>query len=128
MAKLIGTGGGSNKQVTKPVKYGDPRGARVVNPPGASQLGQHLGNHSDRGTSKGNPASPLYGGAVGGKINVKLGNQVSAEYRQGPGGGRTVMAKGTQDCHGAPVPGNPPAHRGLLGEYGPEISTSGRKR
>ena len=117
-----------NKNVQKPVRYGNPSGARVVNPAGAGQLGAHLGTHHDRGNAKGNPASPLYGGAVGGGINVKLGNQVAGNV--GPGGcgtGRTVYARGTQSQHGPAVQGNPPALSGIGGKWGDMPSKGGRR-
>ena len=79
---------------------------RAVNPGGADQLGQHMGNHADRGdTGKGNPATPLYGGrAVASKLGNELTNNVG---KGGPGAGRDVHARGTQSTHGAVRFGEP---------------------
>ena len=66
---------------------------RVVHPGGVDQMGQQMGNHTDRGdTGKGNPATPVFGGK-----GFEPGRP--AAQHAGPGGGRTVHHSGSQGKH-----------------------------
>src|SRR5215467_3018881 len=100
MANKIRSGGGinSNKRVEVPIRTG--KTARNVNPGGISNLGSSIGQGSTQGhrSAAGNPSTKFFkgdypGGSVGAQ---KLGNQVSAEYKEGPGGGRTIYRTGSQ--------------------------------
>jgi hypothetical protein len=109
-------GGGinSNKVIAKPQPKYEPL-AKAVKPGRADEFGQALAY----------PVGPIYQGK--GFNSTKAGqpnNMVS-----GPGGGRTVMASGTQGTHGPVRQGeadhapDPPATRGgkdILREFGPE--------
>jgi hypothetical protein len=120
MAKLSGGGIQGNKVVNKPVRYGDPGGARIVSPSGVSQIGGAQGavRRGSNITSQ-NSAVPVMKGPVGGGINVKLGNQVAAETVCGVGGSRTVSKSGSQSHHQSS-----PMSKGkdILSGYGPEKS------
>jgi hypothetical protein len=76
-----------------------------------------MGNHStDRGKPLPNPATPMYGGAMGGVGATRLGNEVALNVGGGgPGTGRTVHATGGQGTHGPVAPGNPTHKRGSFG-------------
>jgi len=122
MSKLIGTGGGSKKQVNTPVRYGQP--AKVVSPGGADQLGQAMGAKRVGGRiTNENSASPLYQGNLAGPGSQKLGNELAGNVgKGGPGAGRTVMARGTQSHHQSqPMPKG----HDILNDYGPNMR--GRK-
>ena len=116
MANRAGSGIESNKLVRKPQPKTEPL-AKAVQPGRADKFGQALAY----------PVGPIYQGK--GFNSTKAGqpnNMVS-----GPGGGRTVMASGTQGTHGPTRPGEPdrapdvPATRpgrDILSDYGPERS------
>jgi hypothetical protein len=57
---------------------------------------------------------------------VPLGNELSANIKCGPGGGRTIYKSGYQDLHGKASPGEgkigPNAGRDILSDFGPEKS------
>jgi hypothetical protein len=113
--------------VKKPVITGAP--AQKVSTAGADQLGQAMGSkRRDRVMTNQNSASALYSGAMKGVGATKLGNElVNNVGKGGPGAGREIIGKsGTQQMYGKPAPGNPPAHRPILSEYGPDYK--GNKR
>jgi hypothetical protein len=96
----------SNKVVRRPQPKVEPR-AKAVSPGGVSQLGSAIGAKRAQ--------EPIYEGR--GFNSAKAGqpnNMVS-----GPGGGRTVMASGSQCQHG-PSEGTAPApSKDTLSEFGP---------
>jgi hypothetical protein len=99
---------------------------RVVNPAGAAQIGAHLGNHSERGSTGGNPATPLYGGRA---LNpTPMGNQIAASTKSGPGGSRTIYKAGYQCQYGAAVQGPSRPARDILIEYGKDYHSKGSRR
>jgi hypothetical protein len=119
----IGSGGGykMNKHRDTRAPKAEPR-PRAINPSAVHQLGNMLGDHTTHSkTGTGYRGEELvrgkgYSGPVGPTDNVKA---------VGVGGGRTIYSCATQDQHGAPAPGNPPAkNRDILGEYGPESKRS----
>ena len=123
MANKIKSGGGitSNKRVEVGVRLGSAN--RAVTPAGAAQLGAHLGNHSDRGTTGGNPATPLYGGKA---LNpTPMGNAVTASTVAGPGGSRTVYRSGYQSQ--TPLARPMSTGRNTLAEFGPDQPGKGRR-
>jgi hypothetical protein len=96
----------SNKLVRRPQPKVEPR-AKGVSPGGVSQLGEHVGTRKAQ--------EPMYQGK--GFNSAKAGqpnNMVS-----GPGGGRTVMATGSQSQHGPAAGTAPPPSKDTLSEYGP---------
>lgn len=118
------TGGGG--AAVKTTRYFTGQPSQRVNPGGADQLGQSMGNHStSSGRTLRNPATPLHGGAM---RSPKLGNECAVRTVAGPGGSRTINATGGQGQHG-PVAGSPkPSGRDILGEYGPESpNVAGRR-
>jgi hypothetical protein len=107
-----GAGLTSNKLKRVGVSYGRSS-TNKVSPSAADQLGQHLATPKQ--------AQPLYTG-VGPQPDS--GNMLAATCPAGPGGGRTVYARGTNQVHGpvaqgatglaAPdIPGTAPSARGL---------------
>jgi hypothetical protein len=127
MAKSQG-GGGYNSRVNRdvPIRYG--QSARKVSEGGSDQLGQAMGAKriGDRITSQ-NSAKNLYSGSLPGVGSQKLGNETSAQIKA-MGQGRTVHARGTQNQWGSVAPGNPPAHRPILSEYGPDTHNASKRR
>jgi hypothetical protein len=116
-----GSGGGigNNKVVHSRAPKAEPR-PRAMSPGGVAQLGALVGDHvTHKGKSTGYRGEDLirgkgYSGPIGPTDNVKA---------VGVGGGRTTYSCGTQDQHGAPAPGNPPAKNvDILSQFGPESS------
>jgi hypothetical protein len=124
-------GGGINSRATaKVTTYHAGYPGQRVNPGGADQLGQAMGNHTTDGGGKvlPNPAVPMYGGGLVRPGQPALGNEVAYATTAGPGGSRTVMRSGSQGQQG-PVAGSPkPEGRPILSEYGPESQTSAARR
>lgn len=110
-----GAGGGpGSKALGQPTQYFVGRPSTRISPAGVSQMGGSYGNHSmDSGGKKLTKSiEPVRGGALpkGGPGGVPLGSEVATNVGGGgPGKGRTLYGQGgTQGCHGAPDPGNPP--------------------
>jgi len=109
---------GSNKVTHRNAPKAEPR-PRSINPSAVNQLGNMLGDHITNKASTGYRGEELvrgkgYSGPIGPTDNVKA---------VGVGGGRTTYHCGTQDQHGAPAPGNPPASgKDILAGFGPESS------
>ena len=93
----------SSKLVRPPARDGKP--AMGVRPGYPDTLGNMRGSHV---TDKGDlPAKPTPMQTVKPPISVPLGNELATNVGAGgPGKGRTVMATGSQQMHGAPNPGN----------------------
>jgi len=113
------SGGKQTGGVVRPgVRSGPPR-ANVISPGGVSQLGAHVGNHTERGTVRGARPEPLQRGTM---PAVPMGNALATNV--GPGGvgtGRTVMRSGSQSTHGPVASGEPrPQSRDILREFGPD--------
>jgi hypothetical protein len=115
-------GGPSSRSLTpKVTTYFGGQPSQRVNPGGADQQGQAMGNHStDNGRVLRNPATPLSAGAFGGPGSTKLGNEVALNVGGGGvGTGRTLYGQsGTQSQHGAVNPGKPTSARDILGDFG----------
>lgn len=109
-------GGPGSRALGKPTTYFTGQPSQRVNPGGAGQLGQTLGNHST-GNSKTlrNPATPMYGGSFGGPGSTKLGNETALRAGQGPGAGREVSRCGSQQGV-SPAPAR--EGKDILGDYG----------
>lgn len=113
-----GSGGGigSNKVTHRSAPKAEPR-PRAINPSSVAQLGALVGDHVTNKASTGYRGEELvrgkgYSGPVGPTDNVKA---------VGVGGGRTTYHCGTQDQHGAPASGNPPAkNTDILSQFGPD--------
>jgi hypothetical protein len=123
MRKQSRAGGGprSNKNVSPPVRYGQPAKEKYVR--GTSQIGQSLGNHITERRGTVNPIEPVRGGPIGGGLNVKLGNEVAKNVGKGGcGTGRTNYGQsGSQQQYGSANPGSAPAKNvDILGAFGPE--------
>jgi hypothetical protein len=106
MSKNRMTGGGAgggpgSKSLSKVNTYFTGAPARRVNPGGADQLGQQMGNHTT-GSSRvlPNPATPLKVGAFGGPGSTELGNSCAVNTVCGPGGSRSVSKAGTNSQYG----------------------------
>jgi hypothetical protein len=127
--KLSGGGISSNKLKRVGVKAG-PASTNIISPRGVSQYGYATGSMLTREhsfTTK-NSALPVNMGTM---KQVPLGNQLAKNVGAGgPGAGRTVMARGTNAMHGAPVQGSTPAPRDILSQVGPESNPASlvRKR
>jgi hypothetical protein len=115
----VGSGGGykMNKHRDTRAPKSEPR-PRAINPSSVAQLGALVGDHvTHKGKSTGYKGEELvrgkgYSGPIGPTDNVKA---------VGVGGGRTTYHCGTQDQHGAPAPGNPPAQgKDILSQFGPD--------
>jgi hypothetical protein len=114
------SGGGitSNKLVNKGLRTGGP--AKAVNSAYPGQLGAHFGDHADRGDTPKTPAVKMDAGAA---LPSRMGNAVAASTPPGPGGGRTNYGKsGMQGVHGPVNPGQSPAPRDILSDFGPEMN------
>ena len=99
-----GGGYGSKQHVTKHVRTGAPR--ERVRPSGVAQIGQRQGDHiTDHGATGYGGINPF--GAGKGYPSEPLGNEVAAKTVCGPGGSRTIHARGSQGVQGAPAQGNP---------------------
>ena len=117
-------GGGiaSRQHVEKPVRTG--RGSKGISEGWVGQKGQLQGSHV---TERGGRETSYRGEEkfTGKNFDpVKFGNEVALNVGKGGcGTGRTIYKTGSQDQHGAPAPGNPPAQgRDTLAEFGPESS------
>jgi hypothetical protein len=120
-----GPGGGPSSKALAPkvTTYFGGQPSQRVNPGGADQQGQAMGNHStDSGKALRNPATPLSAGTFGGPGSTKLGNEVALNVGGGgPGAGRTLYGQsGVQGQHGPVNPGKPTPARDILGEFGSE--------
>ena len=111
-----GGGHGSKNIMHSRAPKTEPR-PRAINPSAVNQLGNLLGDHITNKSSTGYRGENLvrgkgYSGPIGPTDNVKA---------VGVGGGRTTYHFGTQDQHGAPAPGNPPAkNTDILSQFGPD--------
>src|SRR5262245_3044951 len=112
-----GGGGGIGSRATaKVTTYHQGYPSQRVNPGGADQLGQSMGNKTmDSNRMLPNPGTPLYGASL---VNHRLGNEVALNVGGGgPGTGRVVSRTGGQGQHG-PVAGQPkPQGPDILREY-----------
>ena len=114
----VGSGGGigNKKVVHSRAPKAEPR-PRAINPSAVNQLGNLVGDHATHEGSTGYRGEELvrgkgYSGPIGPTDNVKA---------VGVGGGRTTYHCGTQDQHGAPAQGNPPAQgKDILSQFGPD--------
>jgi hypothetical protein len=96
----------SNKLTHPGVRTGQAR--RGQNPKWTSQVGSAMGDHvTERRYQipRNKVAEPRHDGKTG--ISVRMGNEVAAATKCGPGGSRNVSATGSQGVHGAPAAGNP---------------------
>jgi hypothetical protein len=113
-------GGGiaSNKNVQPSVRTGS--GSHSTRPGAVGQIGSSQGSHV---TNKGETG---YRGEIFHKPPnfqpVKFGNEVALNVGKGGcGTGRTIYSTGSQDQHGQPAPGNPPAKNAdILSQFGPD--------
>ena len=116
----IGSGGGhgSKNIVHKPVRTG--AGSKSTSPGAVGQIGQSQGSHVTNKDETG------YRGEIFHKPPnfqpVKFGNEVALNVGKGGcGTGRTIYSTGSQDQHGQPAPGNPPAKNAdILSQFGPD--------
>jgi hypothetical protein len=94
------TGGGIQSSINRKVgvKVGS-RTTQVVNPGGLSQLGAAQGGKLRReGSFTGvNSAKNVFDAPRG--AATRMGNDLAASVKAGPGGSRTVMRSGTQGRH-----------------------------
>jgi hypothetical protein len=121
MARSNAAGGhGSKVVVDKPVRTGD--GSKSISPGWVGQRGNLQGNHvtESGGKSTGYKGEPKFTGKN--FQPTKFGNEVALNVgKGGPGTGRTTYHCGSQDMHGQPAQGNPPAQgRDTLAEFGPD--------
>jgi hypothetical protein len=99
-----------NKNVQVPVRPG--AGSKGISPGWAGQKGQAQSDHvtEQGGKSTGYRGEPKFTGKN--FQPVKFGNELATNVGAGgPGTGRITYATGTEDMHGQPAPGNPPAQR-----------------
>jgi len=104
MTKRNQPGGGiGSRSMAKTTIYNSGRPSQRVNPGGADQLGQSMGNHTmGSGRTLANPATPMYGAAM---PNKELGNSCAVGTVAKPGGSRTLYGQsGTNQQYG-PVEG-----------------------
>jgi hypothetical protein len=115
----VGSGGGygMNKNAQPGVRTGT--GSREVHPGYAGQLGQKQGSHVTGERDSSYRGEKMYGGR--GMNPVPYGNAKALDVGAGgPGTGRTIYKTGSQDQHGQPTPGNPPAkNTDILNQFGP---------
>jgi hypothetical protein len=91
-----------------PIKTGS--GSTGIRPSYTNAPGSHFGDHTTDGKSTGYRGPKREDGKS--FQPVRFGNEVALNVgKGGPGTGRTTYATGTQDQHGQPAPGNPPAQR-----------------
>jgi hypothetical protein len=117
----VGSGGGhgSKNVVHKPVKTGV--GNRGVSVGAVGQLGHKQGSHTTDGRETSyRGEGPIHQGAA--LRPALMGNEKALDVGKGGcGTGRTIYSTGSQDQHGAPAPGNPPAQgRDILSQFGPD--------
>ena len=114
-------GGGiaSKQHVQTPVRAGT--GSHSARPAGTAQIGTMYGDHITRQGSTGYRGEKLHNPEHNFQP-VKFGNEVALNVGKGGcGTGRTIYKTGTQDQHGQPNPGNPPAKgRDILSSFGPD--------
>jgi hypothetical protein len=121
MAKSRAGGGIQSKNVVKKgVRTAAPR--ERVRVAGAAQIGQAQGNHITGRDPTDYRGIGVRGGAG---YPSRMGNEVAASTKCGPGGSRTVYRSGTQQNLQAAKP--PSATRDTLAEFGPESSAVRRK-
>jgi hypothetical protein len=88
-----------------------------VNPGAVAQLGASQGNHVTEGPSRLSYRGERWPDKT--PIGVRLGNEVAAATKCGPGGSREVFKSGSQK--GMPVTPQPPSGgRGILSDFGPD--------
>jgi hypothetical protein len=113
-------GGGiaSRQHVEKPVKTGS--GSKGISEGWVGQRGQKQGSHTTHGGETGYRGEPKFTGKN--FQPVKFGNEVALNVGKGGcGTGRTIHKTGSQDQHGQPAPGNPPAKSAdILSQFGPD--------
>jgi hypothetical protein len=117
-----GGGYGSRQHVETSVRTG--MRARQMRQAGVSQIGEAVGSHATNKADTGYRGDPVHGsfrpsGSPGG---VKLGNEVAAATKAGPGGSREILKSGSQGLQGAVAGSVQPKGRDILGAFGPEIS------
>jgi hypothetical protein len=120
----VGSGGGhGSKNVTRPsVRTGS--GSKSTSPGAVGQIGQSQGSHVTNKDETG------YRGEIFHKPPnfqpVKFGNEVALNVGKGGcGTGRTIYSTGSQDQHGQPASGNPPAkNTDILSQFGPDYKRS----
>ena len=113
MAKSKSGGGITGKNVRQvKVRTGGPN--RKANPGGVAQIGYSYGEHvTDRRESSGYRGEPLFKGPA---LQSKLGNEIAASTKAGPGGSREVHYCGSQQSL---PPARPMAKgRDTLAEFG----------
>jgi hypothetical protein len=115
-----GSGGGigMNKNVQVPVKTGS--GSTGIWPSYTNAPGSQFGDHTTDGKSTGYRGPKREDGKS--FQPVPFGNEVALNV--GKGGcstGRTIYKTGSQDMHGQPASGNPPAQgKDVLSQFGPD--------
>ena len=117
-------GGGiaSRQHVEKPVKTGS--GSKGISEGWVGQRGQKQGSHVTDRRESSCRGEPKFTGKN--FQPVKFGNEVALNVGKGGcGTGRTIYSTGSQDQHGQPAPGNPPAKNAdILSQFGPESKRS----
>lgn len=110
--------GGPGSRVVKKVSAPkvEPR-AKAVNPRGASQIGQSLGNHAEGGkVSAGKAVEPLYAGRV---FDARW-----REYQLEAGAVRQLR----NGQHGPVAGATKPQGRDILSDFGPDSPAVGPRR
>lgn len=109
----------SRQHVEKPVRTGS--GSHSTRPAGVAQLGASQGNHITNKSSTNYRGEPLHNPERNFQP-VRFGNEAALNVGKGGcGTGRTIYKTGSQDQHGAPAPGNPPAkNTDILSQFGPD--------
>jgi hypothetical protein len=112
-------GGIGSRAIGKPTTYFTGQPGQRVNPGGASQIGEAVGNHTMQGKTN-YRGDPVRAGAVGGAGSTPLGNAKALDVGGGgPGVGRTVMKSGGQHGLARPAPIGPT--KDTLAEFGPDV-------
>jgi hypothetical protein len=112
-------GGQKSKNVTEPgVKTGS--GSKGISEGWVGQRGQKQGSHTTHGGETSYRGEEKFTGKN--FQPVKFGNEVALNVGKGGcGTGRTIHSTGSQDQHGQPAPGNPPAKNAdILSQFGPD--------
>src|SRR5262249_3665320 len=114
-------GGGiaSNKYVQPSIRTGS--GSKSTRPAGVAQIGASQGNHITNKSETDYRGEKLHNPERNFQL-VKFGNEVALNVKGGGcGTGRTIYATGSQDQHGQPAQGNPPAkNTDILSQFGPD--------
>jgi hypothetical protein len=113
-----GGGSGSRQVVQKPVRTGQKATGMHVG--GVSQLGEAVGNHVTNKSSTGYRGDVWRDGKVPTGGAQRLGNEVAASTKAGPGGSRTVYGCGSQQGI-SPTRSPNASTKDTLAEFGPDI-------